>query len=498
METTTVSKAATDVNRWREKLSELPPSRTEAEAIERIAVLEELVSICTAVQAREALSFDMLRRNREAEEGVSSDKQGRGVSAEIALARKVSRARGSKLLCFARTLIMDLPHTYTALKAGNISEEKAQVVAKETSWLPREVRAKVDERMSHRLGAIGVGRLANETRAVAQQLDQVAAVAHLDRSIKERRVSVRPAPGNMAYLTALLPLRQAVAVYANLSKSAATTVGTGGAEERSQSQIMADLLVERVTGQESAEAIPTEVMVVMNEDSLFQDGDEPAWMPGFGPIPAGSARNMVAANEATVFLRRLFTRPSDGQLMVMDSKRREFTGLLRQMVIVRDDVCRTPFCDAQIKHIDHADPVSRGGATTWANASGLCAACNLVKEQAGWRHQASAEKLTVITPTGHKYSVETLPLRRQASQQRQLEPPGKESSGTNPAGLEPLLLSEPGLNDVRLSGVRLRRKRELRKHRRRRDEATSRLLAARLTSLRAAPMTSLQAEPSRQ
>ena len=259
MEAEQVPNVLTEIHRWRDSLSELPPAKTEEEAIDRIAALEELTSACAAAQARETLTFDMLRRNREAEDGVSSKKQGRGLGAEVALARKVSRSRGDALLKFSRTLLMDLPNTYAAMKGGDISEEKARVVAKESDWLPREKKHELDERMADRLPEVGVKRLGSEARALAQKLDQQAAVDHLERCVEERSVSVRPAPGNMAYLTALLPMAQAVAAYANLKKSAQTDIATGEAEGRSQNQIAADILVERLTGQDAAAAVPTEV-----------------------------------------------------------------------------------------------------------------------------------------------------------------------------------------------------------------------------------------------
>lgn len=361
MEAETVSNTVAEIHRWREELSSLPPAASEAAAIDRITALEELNSTSTAIQAREALTLDMLRRNRESVDGVPSKKQGRGLGAEVALARRVSRARGSALLGFSRTLIMDMPNTFAALKGGTISEEKARIVVKETTWLPREKRQEVDERMRERLAEVGIRRLGNEVRALAQRLDQKAAVDHLERRTEERTVTVPPAPGNMAYLTALLPMPQAVAACSNLSRSAQSLIGTGQA----------------------------------------------AWLPGFGPIPAESARNFVAANEAEVFLRRLCTRPTDGQLVRMDSRRREFAGLLRRMVIIRDDVCRSPWCEAQIKHADHVDSVAGGGETEWDNASGLCAACNYAKELTGWRHEATADRLVVTTPTGHKYGAGT-------------------------------------------------------------------------------------------
>ncbi len=118
MEAESVSDVIADIVRWRDALADLPPARTESEAIDRITALEELTSAAAAAQARETLTFDMHRRNREAEDGVPSDKQGRGVGAEIGLARKVSRARGAKLVGFSRALLMDLPRTYAALSAG--------------------------------------------------------------------------------------------------------------------------------------------------------------------------------------------------------------------------------------------------------------------------------------------------------------------------------------------------------------------------------------------
>lgn len=410
MEAESVSDVIADIIRWRDALADLPPARTESEAIDRITALEELTSAAAAAQARETLTFDMHRRNREAEDGVPSDKQGRGVGAEIGLARKVSRARGAKLVGFSRALLMDLPRTYAALSAGSISEEKARTVATESSWLPREKRQQLDERMSDRLAEVGVRRLGSEVRALAQKLDQVAAVKHLDHATTERCVSVRPAPGNMAYLTAFLPMPQAVAAYANLSKAAAARVGTGESNGCTQQQSVADLLVERITGQDSASAIPLEVLLVMNDETMFDDGDEPAWLPGFGSIPAGSAKSLISDNDSAVFLRRLYTRPSDGQLVKMDSNSREFTGLLRRMITVRDDVCRTPWCEATIRHVDHATPSAAGGATNWDNGSGLCAACNLLKELPGWRHRATATRLSVTTPTGHRYTVSTRPI----------------------------------------------------------------------------------------
>lgn len=139
-----------------------------------------------------------------------------------------------------------------------------------------------------------------------------------------------------------------------------------------------------------------------------------------------------------MFVRRLYTRPEDGQLVRMDSRRREFSGLLRRMVVIRDDVCRSPWCEAPIKHADHADSFANGGETGWNNSSGLCAACNYAKELAGWGHKATPDRLEVVTPTGHHYRSRTKPISRPDQGQDHDEDAAEATSGhpsdTGPPG----------------------------------------------------------------
>ncbi len=90
----------------------------------------------------------------------------------------------------------------------------------------------------------------------------------------------------------------------------------------------------------------------------------------------------------------------------MDSKARLFPPRLRRFIEVRDDTCRTPYCDAPIRHIDHVVPWRSGGTTTVDNSAGLCEACNQTKENPGWTAKQVVEDvhtLEVGTPTGHSY-----------------------------------------------------------------------------------------------
>ncbi len=147
-----------------------------------------------------------------------------------------------------------------------------------------------------------------------------------------------------------------------------------------------------------------DIQLIMTDRALFDGDDEPALVPGFGPIPAAVARRIVTADRTTrVFLRRLFARPSDHQLVAMDSRARLFPAGARRLLLARDQICRTPWCDAPIRQLDHVMASRQGGRTELLNAQGLCAACNLTKEAAGWRQETSASGVvTITTPTGHR------------------------------------------------------------------------------------------------
>ena len=148
---------------------------------------------------------------------------------------------------------------------------------------------------------------------------------------------------------------------------------------------------------------------------------DPQSRPAAQPNPAVHS-DPAAKNRATdVWLRRLYTAPSTGQLIDMDSKARLVPAGLARFIAARDQVCRMPWCGAPIRHFDHIRPWHNGGATTAGNVQGLCEACNQAKEAPGWTcsavtgeasadapaavHTVAAAVHTVetVTPTGHRY-----------------------------------------------------------------------------------------------
>src|SRR5699024_11596309 len=79
------------------------------------------------------------------------------------------------------------------------------------------------------------------------------------------------------------------------------------------------------------------------------------------------------------------------------------------MLKIREDTCATPWCNGPFQESDHRIRWADGGATGWTNATGLCRRCNQRKENRGWTYTGTPDELTVTTPTGHSYTVETRP-----------------------------------------------------------------------------------------
>lgn len=94
--------------------------------------------------------------------------------------------------------------------------------------------------------------------------------------------------------------------------------------------------------------------------------------------------------------------------MALESRSRLFPKGLADFIGLRDQRCRTPYCDAPIRHRDHAKPRRRGGPTSAANGLGACEGCNYAKEAAGWEVTAEigedgTHTAEFITPTGAHY-----------------------------------------------------------------------------------------------
>lgn len=405
-----LSGVPTSIEHMFESLLEIDPAADESALVERIAALERLKAAAAARQARLAVALDTARRTAEEAAGVPAARRGKGVGTEVALARRDSPARGGRHLGFAKALVNEMPHTLAALESGVLSEWRATLIVRESACLALEDRNRLDEELCAdptTLDGVGDAALAAAARAIAYRLDPHAVVDRAAKAAGERTVTIRPAPDTMTYLTALLPVAQGVAVYAALKREADVCF-----DGRSRGQVMADTLVERATGRPADVPVPVSVNLVISDQALLGGECGSAAIVGYGSVPSAVAQKLVldavADERSRATLRRLYARPAGGALVAMESRSRLFPKGLADFIEVRDHRCRMPYCDAPIRHRDHAKPHRRGGRTSAINGLGTCAGCNYAKEAAGWnvstgisengRHTAE-----FTTPTGAHY-----------------------------------------------------------------------------------------------
>ena len=404
---------AAEIALFLERLQHTDRHLSDAERVDQLTLLESLTGAAAAAQAVLSVDLHTSVREHHADLGMPPERQGAGVAAQIGLARRESPNRASNLLGFAHAVVEEMPHTFARFREGLVSEWRARLLVRETACLSREHRQVVDEELMsdpERSRGWGDQTFVAEAKKLAYLLDPMAALRRTRKAEADRRVTCRPAPDTMASVHALLPVRSGVAVFAALDQEAKRLKAAG--DERSRGQIMADLLVERVTGRPASSPADLEVQVVLSDATLLGSEHQPGHLVGFGPVPAPWARDLVLeglSDDERVILRRLWAAPDTGRLVAMESTASAFPQALRRFLDSRDQFCRTPWCEAPIRHTDHVRPRSARGPTTADNGQGLCEACNYAKSSPGWRAVAVPDdpvgRHTVVTttPTGHRY-----------------------------------------------------------------------------------------------
>ncbi len=374
-----------DVERWQQQLSAAltaPSGLDDRALVDQIRALEELVCTATAAQAALSAELESSVRARHRAAGGPTGGQGRGIAAQVAYARRESPHRAQRHLGLATIVRSELPLTWHAWSTGRITEWTATLVARETACLTLEDRRSVDAEIAADPDALerrGPSEVAGLCAAAAARLDPASVVERRRRAEADRHVTLRPAPDTMTRLSALLPVTDGVAVLAVLSKAADAARAVG--DPRSRGQVMADTLVDRVLERArqattSPSGVGVDLGLVMTDASLFGDSDDPAHLTGYGPIPAELAREIMAhacTTREDLWLRRLYTSPTTGELLTMDTRARRFLPSLARFIRLRDQVCRTPWCHAPVRHTDHAHDAAGGGATSAANGQGLSA-----------------------------------------------------------------------------------------------------------------------------
>ncbi|CCH78290.1 exported hypothetical protein [Nostocoides japonicum T1-X7] len=142
--------------------------------VELLAGLERVTSGVAAAQARVTVAFAdsqlaaaatagggqgaTASATEDARSALSRARRARvarSIGSQVALARRQSPVKGDRLVGLARALVGELPSTLAALTAGDTTEWRATLVARETTVLDPADRAVADARLGPLLPGLG-------------------------------------------------------------------------------------------------------------------------------------------------------------------------------------------------------------------------------------------------------------------------------------------------------------------------------------------------------
>lgn len=254
-----------------------------------------------------------------------------------------------------------------------------------------EVSAEFDTELADAVVRLGSAGFRSFARRVARRLSQVPpAIRHQDAAAR-RRVIVDPVEDGMAWLSAYLPLAEAVAAKRRLT-STAKHVAKTDRRGRTRDQIRADLLSSWLRGEGTATAVKTKVLVTIPVSALSGAAratvrDRPHRGAGrAGPDlndgPLMDATTPIDDSTAvTALLRegaftRVFTDPVTGVILDMDRRSRKATRAQVEWLTLAYstcavDGCEHPAAEADIDHwLEFHGP--QRGRTNIANLHPLC------------------------------------------------------------------------------------------------------------------------------
>ncbi|MGV2958787.1 HNH endonuclease [Glutamicibacter sp. AGC13] len=391
-------------------LSALEEHGSKADCAHGIELLEALISAARCKQAGLAHQIEKEYVRDHEERGVHLDDQTRGAAACVALARKQSPHGMRNYLVNCRILFEDTPNLAAACARGEFTEAQTQAILTPLQNLKPQRRTEFDHLYAqnpHMFESMGTTQIKETVRKFA-----LAYISDPDsikqKTVEEQRnltLKIDDQHGRII-IHGEYPLLQGMCLKRYLDEESKTLRKKG--DPRTRTQIRADLLFSyMMVGEPSKMPIALQVAVVMTDRALFAGEREPAYLEGYGFIPAQSVREWISGHQipnsltfdqmdakpttelieqldVRTELARLYTAPGDQDLIAMDSKARIFPEKLKKFIAIRDRHCRTPFCDGIVEEIDHVKQYARGGKSTVFNGDGRCASCNKAKEAAGW------------------------------------------------------------------------------------------------------------------
>jgi hypothetical protein len=339
-----------------------------------------------------------------------------GVVAEVGLVMGVHGSTAEVKITQAGLLNPEgaLSTTHEALAQGLVTEPVARLMADEMDGLSLEQMARVEAMVLPRLvrhidpvtreGAPAGYSYAKDQ--LARALNRVAperAKEKRAQAMAKRGVKIRILEEDgLAEICLWTTKVQGISFYERISEMAEASLaaertaveeaGHDAASVRTINQARADVLVEVVM---NAKPTPTTTLldcangparanvgVLIDLPTLLALRDNPAELPGYGPLDPELARALAADNE----WRRFLHDPITGQILDLGATKYEPSRKLREFIHARDPKCTYPGCNQQARRsqLDHIQPWPEG-LTDRDNLHPLCVHHHNLKTHGNWQ-----------------------------------------------------------------------------------------------------------------
>ena len=259
-----------------------------AARIDAIVALERLIR---AAQAEMVAQIAALHDDRAEDMGIGRGDPTLSVIGEIAMARNIGPSAAGTQVGLALGL-KRLPQVAELFADGTIPQAVAQAVVNESVCLAVDDSVVFDGEIAPRLPGLTAKKAAKAARREVVRIDVEAARERAERNRADQRVSMFPDTDGVAILQVRGRAEQLLAAH-NALDSWARGLRSAG-DERTVGQIMAQTLVERVTGVAHADAIDVEIQLVMDAPTMLGQDGEPVDLVGYGPISPDVADDLIA------------------------------------------------------------------------------------------------------------------------------------------------------------------------------------------------------------
>jgi hypothetical protein len=218
-------------------------------------------------------------------------------SDEIRAALRLTRRAAESALGFAMELRLRLPRVEKLLKTGLIDMPRARTIVYGSSHLSDQTAREGVDRIVDRAPGLTTGQLAAWIRRLCVETDPDEAKTRYEDALDGRRIITQAEVDGTASLFGLsLPPDRVNAVTRRINKIARSLQHSD--DPRTTDQIRADVFLDLLSGVELNDA-GSRALIDIRVDlaTLIGTDDNPAEIPGFGPVIADIARKVVEEQE---------------------------------------------------------------------------------------------------------------------------------------------------------------------------------------------------------